>query len=88
MDIDPKAVDERLKGTLSDLLGVRFVETTPERVVAELTYREELTTIVQNAPPPDPLARLNTVAADVSACFQYFTGLLLASIQSTKRKTE
>src|SRR4029450_13533232 len=45
MDLDPKAIDERLKGTLSDLLGVRFVETTPERVVAELTYREELTTI-------------------------------------------
>jgi 1,4-dihydroxy-2-naphthoyl-CoA hydrolase len=45
MDIDPKAIDERLKGTLSDLLGVRFVETTPERVVAELTYRDELTTI-------------------------------------------
>jgi hypothetical protein len=37
--------------------------------------REELTTIVQNVPPPDPLARLNAVAADVSACFQYFTGL-------------
>jgi hypothetical protein len=37
--------------------------------------REELTTIVQTSPPPDPLARLNAVAADVSACFQYFTGL-------------
>src|SRR5205814_1667624 len=37
--------------------------------------REEVTTIVQNVPPPDPLARLNTVAADVSACFQYFAGL-------------
>jgi uncharacterized protein (TIGR00369 family) len=45
MDLDPKALDERLKGTLSDLLGVRFVEATPERVVAELTYREVLTTI-------------------------------------------
>ena len=45
MDLDPKAIDERLKGTLSDLLGVRFVEATPKRVVAELTYREELTTI-------------------------------------------
>jgi 1,4-dihydroxy-2-naphthoyl-CoA hydrolase len=45
MDLDPKAIDERLKGTLSDMLGVRFVEATPERVVAELTYREELTTI-------------------------------------------
>jgi hypothetical protein len=37
--------------------------------------REEVTTIVQNVPPPDPLARLNAVAADVSACFQYFSGL-------------
>jgi hypothetical protein len=35
--------------------------------------RQEL--IVQDAQPPDPLARLNIVAADVSACFQYFTGL-------------
>ena len=26
-------------------------------------------------PPPDPLARLNAVATDVSACFQYFSGL-------------
>jgi len=37
--------------------------------------REELTTIIQNVPPPDPLARLNTVAADVAACFQYYSGL-------------
>jgi Peptidase family M1 domain len=37
--------------------------------------RRELTTIVQTPPPPDPLARLNAVAADVSACFQYFSGL-------------
>ena len=45
MEVDPAAIAERLRGTLSDLLGVRFVETTPERVVAELTYREELTTL-------------------------------------------
>ena len=44
MDDDPAAITDRLKGTLSDLLGVRFVEATPERVVAELTYRQELTT--------------------------------------------
>jgi hypothetical protein len=37
--------------------------------------REESTTIVQTVPPPDPLARLNAVATDVSACFQYFSGL-------------
>jgi uncharacterized protein (TIGR00369 family) len=44
MDADHAAITERLKGTLSDLLGVRFVEATPERVVAELTCRPELTT--------------------------------------------
>ena len=45
MTVDPAAITQRLRGTLSDLLGVRFVEAGPDRVVAELTYREELTTI-------------------------------------------
>jgi len=52
--------------------------TTIARVVQEgprTPRREVLTTVIQNVPPPDPLARLNTVAADVSACFQYFSGL-------------
>ena len=44
MEADPAAIAERLTGTLSDLLGVRFVEASPERVVAELAYRQELTT--------------------------------------------
>jgi uncharacterized protein (TIGR00369 family) len=43
-DADHAAITERLKGTLADWLGVRFVEVTPERVVAELTYRQELAT--------------------------------------------
>jgi uncharacterized protein (TIGR00369 family) len=45
MTVDPVAITERFKGTLSDLLGVRFVEAAPDRVVAELAYREDLTTI-------------------------------------------
>ena len=45
MTVDAAAINERFKGTLSDLLGIRFVEVTPERVVAEVTYREDLTTI-------------------------------------------
>ena len=45
MTVDPAAVTERFKGTLGELLGIRFVETGPDRVVAELTYRGELTTI-------------------------------------------
>jgi uncharacterized protein (TIGR00369 family) len=42
MMIDPASVTERFKGPL---LGIRFVETTPDRVVAELTYRPDLTTV-------------------------------------------
>ncbi|HEX9821450.1 MAG TPA: PaaI family thioesterase [Methylomirabilota bacterium] len=45
MTVDPTAITERFKGTLGDLLGIRFVEATPDRVVAELTYRADLTTI-------------------------------------------
>ena len=36
MEADPAAITERFTGTLSELLGIRFVEATPERVVAEL----------------------------------------------------
>jgi len=45
MTVDSAAITERLKGNLSDILGVRFVEATPDRVVAQLTYRDDLTTI-------------------------------------------
>ena len=45
MGLDAVTITERFKGTLSDLMGIRFVETSPERVVAELTYREDLTTV-------------------------------------------
>jgi uncharacterized protein (TIGR00369 family) len=33
------------KGTLAEHLGIRFVEATPERVVAELEHRPPLTTV-------------------------------------------
>jgi 1,4-dihydroxy-2-naphthoyl-CoA hydrolase len=39
------AINESLKGTLGELLGLRFVEAAPERVVAELTIRDELRTV-------------------------------------------
>jgi uncharacterized protein (TIGR00369 family) len=45
MSIDAEEITRRFGGTLSDLLGIRFIEATSERVVAELTYRENLTTI-------------------------------------------
>ena len=39
------AINESLKGTLGELLGMRFVEAAAERVVAELTIRDELRTV-------------------------------------------
>lgn len=45
MALDAATITERFKGTLSDLMGIRFVEATPDRLVAELTYRDNLTTV-------------------------------------------
>jgi 1,4-dihydroxy-2-naphthoyl-CoA hydrolase len=45
MSLDAAVIAERFKGTLVDLMGIRFVEATPDRVVAELDYRETMTTV-------------------------------------------
>ena len=45
MAIDPELFNERMSGTLSTLLGLRIVEATPDRVVAELTSRGALRTV-------------------------------------------
>ena len=45
MALDAATITERLKGTLSDLMGIRLVEAAPERVVAEMSWREDLTTV-------------------------------------------
>jgi uncharacterized protein (TIGR00369 family) len=63
MTLDPAAITERFKGTLSDLLGIRFVEATPERVVAELAYREDLTTIGGSLHGGTLMALADTVGA-------------------------
>src|SRR5438105_12414751 len=45
MDMDATALTEQFKGTLGELLGIRFVEATRDRVIAELSYRDALTTV-------------------------------------------
>jgi len=45
MPIDPRQITERLKGTLSDALGMEIVEATQERVVATLAIRDDLRTV-------------------------------------------
>ena len=43
--MDIAAFNKRLAGTLPELLGMRFVQLDPDRVVAELTIRDNLRTV-------------------------------------------
>jgi len=43
--MDPAAINQALNGTLAALLGIRFVEASPDRVVAELAIRDDLRTV-------------------------------------------
>jgi 1,4-dihydroxy-2-naphthoyl-CoA hydrolase len=43
--IDLKVIEEAQRGTLSGILGIRYVEASPERIVAELTIRDDLRTV-------------------------------------------
>jgi len=45
MEMDLVTLNEHCKATLPELLGMRFTEASAERVVAELSYRAELTTV-------------------------------------------
>jgi uncharacterized protein (TIGR00369 family) len=43
--MDLAAFNQRLAGTLPELLGMRFVSLEPDRVVADLTIRDDLRTV-------------------------------------------
>lgn len=43
--MDIASFNKRLAGTLPELLGMRFVQLDPDRVVAELTIRDNLRTV-------------------------------------------
>ena len=45
MTLDPAALTRSMSGTLGALFDIRFVEAEPERVVAELTIRDDLRTV-------------------------------------------
>jgi 1,4-dihydroxy-2-naphthoyl-CoA hydrolase len=45
MPMDAAAAADLFRGTLAELLGIRIVEASPDRVIAELDYRDELTTV-------------------------------------------
>lgn len=63
MTIDPAALTEHHKGCLPELLGIRFSEATKDRVVAELTVRDDLKTIGGRLHGGTLMALADTVAA-------------------------
>ena len=67
MDIDPTAVTDSLKGTLSDLLGMRVVEVTRDRVVAEIVIRDDLRTVGGALHGGTLMAFADTVGATATA---------------------
>ena len=67
MSIDPAIFTDRFRGTLGELLGIRFIEVSRERVVAELAYREALTTVGGSLHGGAMMALADTVGAAATA---------------------
>ena len=67
MEMDSTALTDLLRGTLAELLGIRFTETSRERVVAELTYRDALTTVGGSLHGGTLMAFADTVGAAATA---------------------
>lgn len=63
MAIDPAELTERQRGTLAELLGIRIVEASKERVVAELTIRDDLRTLGGSLHGGTLMALADTVGA-------------------------
>ena len=63
MTIDPASLTAHHKGCLPELLGMRFVEATTDRVVAELAVRDDLKTVGGRLHGGAIMALADTVAA-------------------------
>jgi uncharacterized protein (TIGR00369 family) len=81
MTIDPAGLAERLRGTLADLLGIRFVEASPDRVVAELLVRDALTTVGGAVHGGTLMALADTVGA-VATVLNLPPGATTATLES------
>ncbi len=63
MTLDPDSLTAHHKGCLPELMGVRFTEATKDRVVAELTVRDDLKTVGGRLHGGAIMAFADTVAA-------------------------
>lgn len=81
MSIDPADLAKCLSGTLADLLGIRFVEASLDRVVAELPIRDALTTIGGAVHGGTLMALADTVGA-VATVLNLPPGATTATLES------
>jgi len=65
--MDVELLNTRLAGTLSTLLGLRFIEASPDCVIAELEIRDELRTVGGALHGGALMAMADTVGATATA---------------------
>ncbi|MFQ5962365.1 MAG: PaaI family thioesterase [Candidatus Methylomirabilales bacterium] len=65
--MDTAAINETLKGTLAELLGVHVMEANPDRMVAHLSIRDELRTVGGALHGGTLIALADTVGAAATA---------------------
>jgi 1,4-dihydroxy-2-naphthoyl-CoA hydrolase len=74
-------MQERVKGLLPDLLGIEFIDVTPEKTVARLTVRKDLCTIGDNLHGGTIMAFADTLGA-VAAILNMPQGARTTTIES------
>jgi len=75
------SMQERVKGLLPELLGIEFVDVTPDKVVAGLTVRKDLCTIGDNLHGGAIMAFADTLGA-VAAILNMPQGARTTTIES------
>ena len=75
------SMQERVKGLLPDLLGIEFIDVTPDKVVARLAVRKDLCTIGDNLHGGAIMAFADTLGA-VAAILNMPRGARTTTIES------
>jgi 1,4-dihydroxy-2-naphthoyl-CoA hydrolase len=61
-----ESIQERVKGLLPDLMGIKFMDVTPDKVIAQLAVRKDLCTIGDNLHGGAIMAFADTLGATVA----------------------
>ena len=75
------AMQEKVKGLLPDLLGIEFIDVTPDKAVARLTVRKDLCTLGDNLHGGAIMAFADTLGA-VAAILNMPQGASTTTIES------